>query len=40
MRLTAQKSQAQYGDCVTARVARDVTASAARLVAALPRYGV
>ncbi|WP_217616224.1 hypothetical protein [Cellulomonas sp. GbtcB1] len=40
VRLTAQKSQAQYGDYVTARVARDVTASAARLVSALPQYGV
>ncbi|WP_187365321.1 hypothetical protein [Cellulosimicrobium cellulans] len=40
VRLTAQKSQAQYGDYVTARVARDVTASAGRLVSALPRYGV
>lgn len=39
-RLTAQKSQTQYGDYVTARVARDVTGSAGRLVAALPRYGL
>lgn len=39
-RLTAQKSQAQYGDYVTARVARDITSSAGRLVSALPRYGL
>jgi hypothetical protein len=39
-RLTAQKSQAQYGDYLTAKVAREITASAGRLVAALPRYGV
>lgn len=39
-RLTAQKSQAQYGAYVTAKVAREITASAGRLVAALPRYGV
>lgn len=39
-RLTAQKSQTQYGDYVTAKVAREITTSAGRLVAALPRYGV
>jgi len=39
-RLTAQKTQAQYGAYVTAKVARDVTGSAGRLVAALPRFGL
>jgi hypothetical protein len=39
-RLLAQKTQAQYGDYVTAKVARDINASAAKIVHAMSAYGI
>lgn len=40
LRLAAQKTQAQYGDYVTGKVARDVNSSAHRIVDALDRFGL
>jgi hypothetical protein len=39
-RLLSQKSQAQYGDYVTARVARDINTSARRVVEAMSAFGI
>lgn len=39
-RLLAQKTQTQYGDYITAKVARDINASATKLVEAMTTFGV